>query len=285
MRGRWDVNCPKEYIAYIRPLPGMKYAPNVVLPDVDQAMAPRALAPLPALVSRLWTETGGNLRGRVVETDARLPQHRGVSTAPAWSSEFSVPLSQVVREINKTSDNVAARSLLLSLGSGSQLPGEARQSAKNRVHEWLRKQGLVDGDIRVDLGSGQVARGARPPARDGAVAAQRLEAEGAQAFVNSLPIAGFDGTLVNRMKGGGRRRRGLPEDRHPERHPRAGWLRAQPQRQGLRGDRHRQPRRGRQGALGARCVHCLGGQERLRPEGRQKPVCAKRINSICAMRT
>ena len=202
VRGRWDVNCPKEYVAYVRPLPGMKYAPDVVLPVADRASAPRPASSVARTVAALWAETGGTLRGRVVETGERPSQPGAATPKATWSSTYSIPLAQVVREINKTSDNVAARSLLLSLSDDQAPEKQARQSAKNRVHGWLRDQGLIDGDIRVDLGSGQSREERGKPRAMVQLLRNAWRAEGAQAFVNSLPIAGVDGTLVNRMRNG-----------------------------------------------------------------------------------
>lgn len=202
VRGRWDVNCPKEYVAYVRPLPGMKYATNVTLPASDRAPSPKAIPSVTRTVAALWVETGGMLRGRVVETEERPAPHAAVAPKTAWSSSYSIPLAQVVREINKTSDNVAARSLLLSLSDHQGPPAQSRQSAKNRVHEWLRSQGLVDGDIRVDLGSGQSREERGKPRAMVQLLCNAWRAEGAQAFVNSLPIAGVDGTLAHRMRDG-----------------------------------------------------------------------------------
>lgn len=202
VRGRWDVNCPKEYVAYVRPLPGMKVGSNVVLPAMANASTPLGGASVGRIVTNLWKETGGTLRGRVIDTAERPPEQRAAGTKARWNSTFSIPLAQVVREINKTSDNVAARSLLLSLSDDGVPASQARQNAKNRVHEWLRGQGLTDGDIRVDLGSGQSREERGKPRAMVQLLRNAWRAEGAQAFVNSLPIAGVDGTLVNRMRNG-----------------------------------------------------------------------------------
>lgn len=204
VRGRWDASCPKEYVAYVRPLPGMVGSANVVLPTLGVASAPLSVSSVGRAVAALWAEAGGTLRGRVVETGNHpdeLPTAKA-KTKAAWRSEFSIPLSQVVREINKTSDNDAARSLLLSLSADGVPPGQARQDAKNRIHEWLRGQGLVDGDIRVDLGSGQSREERGRPRAMVQLLCNAWRTKGAQAFVDSLPIAGVDGTLVHRMRDG-----------------------------------------------------------------------------------
>ena len=100
------------------------------------------------------------------------------------------------------SNNEAARSLLLSLSAHGVPQSRARQDAKNRIHEWLRGQGLVDGDIRVDLGSGQSREERGRPRALVQLLCNAWRTKGAQAFVDSLPIAGVDGTLVNRMRDG-----------------------------------------------------------------------------------
>jgi len=228
VRGRWDARCPKENVAFVRPLAGMKFAPNVVVPVLPvvpdrTASAPSATAgsgsrptarstapaaPAAALppaardLAALWAEAGGTLKGRVVQTEDRLPQHRSAAQAPKWSSVYSVPIAQVVREINKTSDNLAARSLMLSLAENDAAPGQSRQSAQRRVRDWLRTQGLVDGDIKVDIGSGQSREERGKPRALVDLLRNAWRTDGAQAFVNSLPIAGVDGTLTNRMRDG-----------------------------------------------------------------------------------
>jgi len=202
VRGRWDVNCPKEYVAYVHPLPGMKFMPNTAPRESARTGGAPVELSKSAQVARLWVESGGTLHGRVIEGTAPAPSTRTASAPPRWSSAFSIPLSQVVREINKTSDNLAACNLLLSLAPGSATPGHERQDAKARVHEWLIAQGLLEGDIHIDLGSGQSREERGKPRAMVQLLRKAWKTEGAQAFVNSLPIAGVDGTLANRMREG-----------------------------------------------------------------------------------
>ena len=199
VRGRWDVNCPKEYVAYVQPLPGMKFMPNTAPREPLRVGAAPVEVSKSAQVARLWVESGGTLRGRVIEGTATPPATRAANAPARWSSAFSIPLSQVVREINKTSDNLAACNLLLSLAPSSAMPGQERRDAKARVHEWLIGQGLLEGDIHIDLGSGQSREERGKPRAMVQLLRKAWKAEGAQAFVNSLPIAGVDGTLANRM--------------------------------------------------------------------------------------
>jgi D-alanyl-D-alanine carboxypeptidase/D-alanyl-D-alanine-endopeptidase (penicillin-binding protein 4) len=78
----------------------------------------------------------------------------------------------------------------------------AQRAAQRRVAEWLRSQGLADDDLRIDDGSGRsrLARG-RPRALV-QLLVNEWRSKDARVFVDSLPIAGVDGTLSRRMRGG-----------------------------------------------------------------------------------
>jgi D-alanyl-D-alanine carboxypeptidase/D-alanyl-D-alanine-endopeptidase (penicillin-binding protein 4) len=139
------------------------------------------------------------LRGRVVEA-AEAPGRRGA--AGRWSSEVSTPLGEVMREMNKTSNNAAARSVMLSLGSDAPARSGVLKAAQARVQRWLRTQGLADGDIRIDEGSGQSRAERGKPRALVQLLCNAWRGVSSQVFVDSLPIAGIDGTLRHRMTHG-----------------------------------------------------------------------------------
>ena len=190
VRGRWSAECGRDDIAWVAAPDGVRLAPRL-------ATAPVPIA-APRLVAELWSEAGGRLRGRVVET-AESPLKHGASH---WTSAVSTPIGDVVREMNKTSNNAAARNLLLSLGTPATSAGTMLQSARARVREWLHTQGVVDGDIRVDIGSGQSRAERGKPRALVHLLCNAWRSGDAQAFVDSLPIAGVDGTLVHRLRAG-----------------------------------------------------------------------------------
>ena len=127
-----------------------------------------------------------------------------VQRAPrgSWSSEVATPLPEVMREMNKTSNNEAAHSLLLALGEGPPKAKGKLDSALARMHGWLRDQGLADGDIRVAVGSGRSRAERGKPRALVQLLRTAWASPWSQAFVDSLPIAGIDGTLVHRMRSG-----------------------------------------------------------------------------------
>jgi D-alanyl-D-alanine carboxypeptidase/D-alanyl-D-alanine-endopeptidase (penicillin-binding protein 4) len=109
----------------------------------------------------------------------------------------------LVREINKTSNNVGAHQLLLSLAaSGTPRPSATLAAAQGRVAQWLRAQGIADGDVRIEQGSGQSRNERGKPAAMVQLLRNAWHARHAKVFVDSLPVAGVDGTLAGRMRSG-----------------------------------------------------------------------------------
>jgi len=195
VRGRWRADCAADDIAYVAPPAGARLDPEL------GAARPQAIA-APRLVADLWAERGGALGGRVVVRDTAAPRPRSVP----WSSELLTPVGEVLREMNKTSNNEAARSVLLSLASPEGDDGGLRvgalKAAQERMREWLRTQGLRDGDVTVVLGSGQSRAERGKPRAIVELLRNAWRSAESQTLVASLPIAGVDGTLVHRMTNG-----------------------------------------------------------------------------------
>ena len=163
------------------------------------------------MVAGLWRDLGGRVLGRVREGDlsgGRAEGHRlplmGADGEPLMplSTHLSPPLPEVVHEINKTSNNVAARHLMLSLARGFPTQPATLARARDRVHHWLQRQGLASGDIELDNGSGlsRAERG-KPQALVHLLRRAWVDDE-SRAFIDSLPVAGVDGTLAHRLQGG-----------------------------------------------------------------------------------
>ena len=68
-----------------------------------------------AVFSALWKELGGALQGQVREGSAPIAQ-------PVFSTHLSPQLSEVIRDINKFSNNIMARQLFLTLGTAAPAP-------------------------------------------------------------------------------------------------------------------------------------------------------------------
>jgi serine-type D-Ala-D-Ala carboxypeptidase/endopeptidase (penicillin-binding protein 4) len=186
VQGSWGPACGTRTITFV--------------PPADSGIAARVL---PAM----WAAAGGKLRGRVVSAKAvpgvsPIPLGADGEPLPPLSFDRSKPLTELVRDINKESDNVGARNLMLSLSPGFPARPATIAGAQRTVQLWLRDQGLADGDVEVENGSGLSHSERAKPRAMVQLLRKAWRADQAQAFFESLPIAGIDGTLKNRLQGG-----------------------------------------------------------------------------------
>ncbi len=145
------------------------------------------------LLKSMWQEVGGTLAGQV--RSGTTP-----ANAVAIASHQSPPLSEVIRLINKRSNNVMTRVLLLTLGAEAGRRPASVASSAEVVREVLARQGLQMAGMVLDNGSGL--------SRVGVVSADSLSQLLQKAwmspvmseYVSSLSILGMDGTARNRLR-------------------------------------------------------------------------------------
>ncbi len=138
-------------------------------------------------VGGMWLEIGGNLKGRVRE--GRAPA--GLKSA----FEITSPsLTEVIRDINKFSNNVMAQQLFLTLGLKAGQTASF-ETSRNVVQNWWRER-FGEQDLPVlDNGSG-LSRQERITPQGLARMLQTAYLSGAMPeLMSSLPITGIDGTL------------------------------------------------------------------------------------------
>ncbi len=139
------------------------------------------------LLRALWRESGGRLDGTVRD-----------GTAPPRPPDFgfaSPPLAEVIRDINKFSNNVMAQQLFLTLGLTQRGSGTP-EAARDVVRGWLdARLGAAAAGSVIDNGSG-LSRATRLSAL---ALARLLQASWAAPtmpeLMSSLPVSGIDGTL------------------------------------------------------------------------------------------
>ena len=112
----------------------------------------------------------------------------------------SPPLSDIVRDVNKLSNNVMARQIFLTLATTSSAPPATLAKANAAVKHWLAKRKLAMPGLVLDNGSGLSRR-----ARNSAAGLNRLLiAANASAvreeFASSLAVAAVDGTVEHRFR-------------------------------------------------------------------------------------
>jgi D-alanyl-D-alanine carboxypeptidase/D-alanyl-D-alanine-endopeptidase (penicillin-binding protein 4) len=155
-------------------------------------------------VYAMWTQVGGSVRGRVQLGEAPRNQK------PILSME-SPELSEVIRDINKFSNNVMAQQLFLTLGL--ELSGSGtEQAAQGVMNKWWNEK-LGSPLPKFVNGSG-LSRETKISADD---LAKLLVWESEQPtypeMVASLPLIGIDGTLrLSKVKTSGHLKTGSLKD-------------------------------------------------------------------------
>lgn len=140
----------------------------------------------------LWQELGGTLRGEL--RTATLP-----GSATLFATHNSAPLSELIRDINKFSNNVMARQLFLSLGLTPIAPATPA-SSEQALRDWLAQKQLDLPELAMENGAG-LSRTERISAHSMALLLRSAQRSPQQPeFEASLPIVGVDGTLKNRLR-------------------------------------------------------------------------------------
>ena len=142
------------------------------------------------LIDSLWREMGGQLLGSVREGLAPL------ELKPTFEQR-SPALAELVRDINKYSNNVMAQQLFYTLALQARKSGPATlDSARDTLARWLAERtGELSNEVVLDNGSG-LSRHTRMSAhRLARLLTQHFDSPVMSELMSSLPISGLDGTL------------------------------------------------------------------------------------------
>ncbi|HEY4037334.1 MAG TPA: D-alanyl-D-alanine carboxypeptidase/D-alanyl-D-alanine-endopeptidase [Burkholderiaceae bacterium] len=144
----------------------------------------------------LWEASGGSWIGQVRE--GRTP-----AGAVELLTHESPPLAEIVRDINKFSNNVMARQVFLTLGAPE--PGQ-RASPERSVQamtSWLSRVGLSMPELVLENGCGLSRRERIAPDSLARLLQHAYASPRMPEFVASLPVAGLDGTMKKRSAASG----------------------------------------------------------------------------------
>ena len=144
-----------------------------------------------------WEAAGGVWSGRTV-----LERGAGEQAGPVlaqWTSPRT--LADVVKDINKFSNNVMARQVMLqtSADAASRQPATLAR-ARRAVSGWLERKGLKTPEFVLDNGSGLSRQERISPQSLAGVLVDAARSEQGAVFVDSLPVVGVDGTMKHRLK-------------------------------------------------------------------------------------
>ena len=149
----------------------------------------------------MWKrDVGGTLNARFA---------MGKASGKLLLKTYSRTLAEILPTIDKESNNVMARQLLLTIGAkrfGGQ--GTPRKGAE-AVNAFLLSRGLRFPELRIENGSG-LSRHARISARHvGDLLVDAYKSPYRNVLMRSLAVAGVDGTMKRRLRGTAVRGRGF----------------------------------------------------------------------------
>ena len=139
-----------------------------------------------------WAKNGGRFSGKYrygdIPKDARLV-HTHVS--PKLSDQIAV--------MNKKSNNVMTRQLFLTLGAEKHsIPGTLEKS-RLVIQQWLKNKNINFDNSFIDNGSGLSRKSIISTQLLSDILNNAAKHPDAQLFIDSLSIAGIDGTMRNRF--------------------------------------------------------------------------------------
>lgn len=141
----------------------------------------------------LWLEGGGEFSGgwkNVVYSDDAEP----------FLSFDSLPLTDIITQVNKHSNNVMARQILLTLAAEEFGAPGVLENGRKAVNQWLDENGMDFEQLRLDNGSG-LSRDSRITARQVAMLLRyAFDSPFMPEFMSSMSVSGLDGTLSRRFE-------------------------------------------------------------------------------------
>ena len=157
------------------------------------------LAPLPhnqyvlGVFKSLWQELGGTLAGGVREG-------RPSAGAKPFAQLESPAAAEVLRDMNKFSNNVMARQIFLTLSAETlKLPGRYDRSAR-AVKSWLEGRNLDLPDLVIENGSGLSRADRISPEGMGRMLVVAYHSAVMPEFIATMPLVAYDGTMRKRMR-------------------------------------------------------------------------------------
>ncbi|MCU0768736.1 MAG: D-alanyl-D-alanine carboxypeptidase/D-alanyl-D-alanine-endopeptidase [Burkholderiaceae bacterium] len=151
---------------------------------------------LEAVFRSLWTASGGTWRGRTRD---------GIAPAAArpLAQHESETLAEVIRDINKFSNNVMARQLFLTIGAEVTRQPASVERSQRVVGDWLQGKGLERREFVLENGAGLSRVERLTPAALTRLLAGAFAGPLMPEFASSLPLAGVDGTMRKRVGAAG----------------------------------------------------------------------------------
>jgi D-alanyl-D-alanine carboxypeptidase/D-alanyl-D-alanine-endopeptidase (penicillin-binding protein 4) len=143
---------------------------------------------------KLWRELNGSFNGQL-KTQESMPL-----SAVKVVEQMSDPLGYVVRDINKWSNNLMARQLLLTIAAERNSVPATETKGVAAINTWLMGKGMNFNELVIENGSG-LSRIERISAEHlGQLLVSAYHGPVMPELMASLPILSKDGTVMGRLK-------------------------------------------------------------------------------------
>jgi serine-type D-Ala-D-Ala carboxypeptidase/endopeptidase (penicillin-binding protein 4) len=149
-----------------------------------------------AVFRQLWEASGGAWRGRARDGVAP-PEARRIAV------HESRPLAEVIRDINKFSNNVMARQLFLAIGAEVSRQPASIERSQRVVGDWLVSRGLDRREFVLENGAGLSRVERLTSAGLARLLVESFNSPLMPELMSSLPIVGVDGTMRKRAGAAG----------------------------------------------------------------------------------
>lgn len=146
-------------------------------------------------VRAIWKELGGSILGK--DRQADVPKD-----AKLLARAFSPDLVEIIRDINKYSNNTMAQQLFLSIGAQFRTDADSddAKAAQRVIRKWLAQKGITAPHLVMENGSG-LSRNERVSAREMATILHAAwQSPYAAEYIASLPLVAMDGTMRKRLR-------------------------------------------------------------------------------------
>jgi D-alanyl-D-alanine carboxypeptidase/D-alanyl-D-alanine-endopeptidase (penicillin-binding protein 4) len=152
-----------------------------------------------ALLARLLEARGVQIDGHSRARHADDPALDAAAPQAILAEHTSVPLSDEIRLTNKNSENVHAE-LLLLLAAHEKMGTRNYEDALKFASYFFRTAGIADGDVALSDGSGLSRKDLVTPRAIVQLLRYAATQPWGDLYRSTLPVAGQDGTLLDRMK-------------------------------------------------------------------------------------
>jgi D-alanyl-D-alanine carboxypeptidase/D-alanyl-D-alanine-endopeptidase (penicillin-binding protein 4) len=146
---------------------------------------------------QMWRDLGGKFDGKVVSGTVP-PSARQIGE---WQS---ATLPEVIRDINKFSNNVMARQVLLTIAATAGAPDVSAPadtaSGARVIQDWIAGKGIVAPELVIDNGAGLSRIGRVSAGTLGRILLSAFQSPTMPELISSMPLVGYDGTMRRRLK-------------------------------------------------------------------------------------